>query len=154
MKVLLCSNVPHPVAVASWQDALPHVLHRDFETRSRRAILKSAGTYKYAIDPSTEVLCAAYAIDDEPVKLWTPGDPVPAEFIEAATNTNWVVCAHGAHFEDAIERYILHPCFGWPVFPIERQRCTQAMALAVGLPARLSTVATALAIERMQLAKG
>src|SRR4029079_19655776 len=28
-----------------------------------------------------------------------------------------------------------------PVFPIERQRCTQAMALAVGLPARLSTIA-------------
>src|SRR5215510_13080895 len=45
-----------------------HVLHRDFETRSR-VILKSVGAHKYAIDPSTEVLCGAFAVDDEPVRL-------------------------------------------------------------------------------------
>src|SRR5262245_22393758 len=84
-----------------------HVLHRDFETRSQ-AILKAVGTHKYAADLTTEVLCAAYAVDDEPVQLWIPGDPVPAEFIEAANNPSWIVCAHGAHFEDAIERYVLH----------------------------------------------
>src|SRR5262249_42202339 len=110
------SNVLQPAATA-WRDALPHVLHRDYETRSR-AFLKTVGTYKYATDPSTEVLCCAYAVDDEPVQLWMPGNPVPAEFIEAATNPSWIVCAHGAHFEDAIERHILHPRFGWLVFPV------------------------------------
>jgi hypothetical protein len=35
----------HSVAAASWRDAMPHVLHRDYETRSR-AILKTVGTYK------------------------------------------------------------------------------------------------------------
>ena len=35
-----------------------HVLHRDYETRSRLA-LKSVGTYRYVADPSTEVLCCA-----------------------------------------------------------------------------------------------
>ena len=147
------SNVPHVAAAASWQDALPHVLHRDYETRSQ-AIIKTVGTYKYATDSSTTVLCAAFAIDDGPVQLWAPGDPVPAEFIEAATNPAWVVCAHGAHFEDAIEHHVLHPRFGWPVFPIEKQRCTQAMALAVGLPARLSTVATALELSNRKDAAG
>jgi DNA polymerase len=120
-----------------------HVLHRDYETRSQ-AILKTVGTYKYATDPSTEVVCCAYTVDDEPVQLWTPGDPAPAEFIEAATNPAWIVCAHGAHFEDAIERHVLHPRLGWPVFPIEKQHCTMAAALAAGLPARLSMVADAL----------
>src|SRR5215468_7599436 len=138
---------------ASRQDALPHVLHRDYETRSQ-AIIKTVGTYKYATDPSTTALCAAFAIDDGPVQLWTPGDPVPAEFIEAATNPAWIVSAHGAHFEDTIERHVLHTRFGWPVFPVEKQRCTQAMALAVGLPARLSTVAIALELSNRKDAAG
>jgi DNA polymerase len=130
-----------------------HVLHRDYETRSQ-AIIKTIGTYKYATDFSTTVLCCAYAIDDEPVQLWTPNDPVPAEFIEAATNPAWISCAHGALFEDAIERHVLHPRFGWPVFPVEKQRCTQAMALAVGLPARLSTAAIALELSNRKDATG
>ncbi len=41
-------------------------LRLDFETRSR-VDLKLAGAYEYARDPSTEVLCAAYQIDDGPV---------------------------------------------------------------------------------------
>jgi hypothetical protein len=90
-----------------------HVLHRDYESRSC-TVLKIAGTFKYATDPTTEVLCCAYAVDDEPVKLWTPGNPWPAEFVEAANDPNWKVCAHGAHFEDAIERYVLRPRIGWP----------------------------------------
>jgi DNA polymerase len=128
-------------------------LHRDYETRSQ-AIIKTVGTYKYATDSSTTVLCTAFAIDDGPVQLWTPGDPVPAEFIEGATNPAWIVSAHGAHFEDAIELHVLHPRFGWPVFPIEKQRCTQAMALAVGLPARLSTAANALELSNRKDAAG
>jgi DNA polymerase bacteriophage-type len=134
-------------------DHAAHVLHRDYETRSQ-ATLKTVGTFKYATDPTTEVLCCGYALDDGPVQLWTPGDPIPAEFIEAATNPAWIVCAHGAHFEDAIERYVLHPRFGWPVFPIEQQRCTQAMALAMGLPARLSAAAIALELSNRKDAAG
>jgi DNA polymerase len=121
------------------------VLHRDYETRSR-VILKSVGAYKYAIDPSTEVLCCAFAVDDEPAQLWTPSNAVPAAFIEATTATDpaWIVAAHNDAFETAIEQYILAPRYDWPVIPIERHRCTMAAALAVGLPARLNTVANAL----------
>src|SRR5262245_5855929 len=101
--VQIRSNVLHPTAAAaSWRDGLPHVLNRDYETRSR-AILKAVGTYKYTTDPSTEVLCGAYTVDDEPVQLWTPRDRVPAAFIEAATNPAWVVVAHNDAFETAIE---------------------------------------------------
>ena len=131
-----------------------HVLHRDYETRSC-TVLRIAGTFKYATDPTTEVLCCAYAVDDEQVQLWTPDDPVPTEFVEAESNPNWiVVCAHGAHFEDAIERHVLHPRFDWPAFPIEKQRCTQARCLAVGLPARLSAAADALELSNRKDAAG
>jgi DNA polymerase len=148
----------NPVSTTAEMEAVlfsstTHVLHRDYETRSL-TILKTVGTHKYAVDSSTTVLCCAFAVDDEPVQLWTPGDPVPAAFIEAANNPAWIVCAHGAHFEDAIERHVLHPRFGWPVFPIEKQRCTQAMALAVGLPARLSIAATALELSNRKDAAG
>jgi DNA polymerase len=120
-----------------------HVLHRDYETRSL-LVLKSVGTHRYAADPSTAVLCGAYTVDHEAAQLWIPGDPVPPEFIEAANNPNWVVAAHGDHFESAIERHIMAPRFGWPVIPLERHCCTMTMAAAVGLPARLSAVADAL----------
>jgi DNA polymerase bacteriophage-type len=130
-----------------------HVLHRDYETRSR-VILKTVGTHRYAAHSSTTVLCCAYAVDEDPVQLWTPGDPIPAEFIEAATNPARMVCAHGAHFEDAIERHVLRPRFDWPAFPIEKQRCTQAMCLALGLPARLSAAADALELSNRKDAAG
>jgi DNA polymerase len=120
-----------------------HELFRDYETRSRLR-LKSVGTYRYAADPVTEVICCAFAVDDEPVKLWLPGDEVPVEFVEAANNPNWTVVAHGDHFESAIEHHIIAPCFCFPIIPAERHACTMAMALACGLPARLSAAADAL----------
>jgi DNA polymerase bacteriophage-type len=120
-----------------------HVLHRDFETRSC-AILKRVGAHRYASDPRTEIICVAFAVDDQPPKLWIPGNRVPSEFIEAAANPSWRVAAHGDHFETAIEQHILHPRFGWPIVPLEGHICTMSMSLAAGLPARLSAAADAL----------
>jgi DNA polymerase len=120
-----------------------HVLHEDYETRSRLD-LRKVGVHRYAADPSTEILCAAYAVDDGPVQTWLPGDPVPPERIEAALNPIWVVARFGDHFETAIDQHILAPRHGWPLVPLERHRCVQAMALAVGLPAKLETLANAL----------
>jgi DNA polymerase len=133
-------------AAASYALPVQHVLHRDYETRSR-LVLKKVGTHKYAADSSTEILCAAFAADDGPVQLWLPGDPVPPEFLEAARNPCWLVVAHGDHFETAIEQHILAPRYGFPLIELERHRCTMAMALAVGLPARLSAAADALELE-------
>jgi len=141
--VQIQNNVVQPAATASWRDTKLHTLHRDYETRSQ-AILKTVGTYKYATDSSTTVLCCAYTIDDEPVQLWTAGDAVPVAFVKAATNPAWVVAAHNDAFETAIEQYILAPRYCWPVIPVEQHRCTMAAALAAGLPAKLSTVANAL----------
>ena len=80
--------LPHRIAPAT---GVAHTLHRDYETRSN-ANLPKVGVDKYAADPSTEVLCAAYAVDDGPVQLWLPGrEPIPAEFIEAERDLSWEV---------------------------------------------------------------
>jgi DNA polymerase len=129
------------------------VLHRDYETRSR-AILKTVGAQRYAADTTTEVLCCCYAVDDEPVKLWRPGEPVPIEFLAAAQSKNWIIVAHNDAFETAIEKLILAPRYKWPIIPIDRHRCTMAMSLACGLPGRLSTVADALELAHRKDAAG
>jgi DNA polymerase len=107
-----------------------------------------------ALARAFKVLCCAYAVDDQPVQLWTPGNPVPPEFIEAANNPNWIVAAHGDHFESAIEHHIMASRFGWPLVPLERHVCTMARALSHGLPARLSAVADALELINRKDAGG
>jgi DNA polymerase bacteriophage-type len=137
-------------------DTVPHdgtarTLHRDYETRSQ-CVLKSAGVHRYAADPRTDVMCCAYAVDDDPVQLWTPGDAIPPEFIAAASNPNWIVVAHNDAFETAIEQHILAPRYRWPLIPIDRHRCT--LCLALGLPARLSAAADALELCNRKDAAG
>jgi DNA polymerase len=136
---------PRPLRTVEATDVshAQHVLHRDYETRGT-AVLQVTGSFKYVGHPDTEVLCCAFAVDDEPVQLWTPGDPVPPEFIEAANNPNWNIVAHGDHFETAIERHIMAPRFGWLEVPLNRHVCTMSMSLALSLPARLSAAADAL----------
>ncbi len=122
------------------------ILFRDYETRSTLDLTK-VGAWKYAAHPMTDVWCCAYAVDHGPVKLWIPGDPVPPEFIEAASNPDYLVVAHNDAFERAIEQHIMSSRYGFPLVPIERHRCTQAAALALALPAKLELVAEALGLE-------
>src|SRR5215510_7479814 len=119
------------------------VLYRDYETRSTRE-LGAVGAHIYASHASTDVWCCAYAVDDGPVQLWKPGDPVPAPFIEAAQNPEWLVSAFNDQFERLIEQHIMGPRYGWPLVPIERHRCLQAAGLAMALPASLDAMAAAL----------
>jgi DNA polymerase bacteriophage-type len=135
------------------RDGVRHLLHRDYETRSV-LLLNKVGAHRYAADPRTEILCAAYAIDAEPPKLWTPGDAVPAEFVEAAGNPSWVVAAHNDSFETQIERHILTPRFNWPTVPLERHVCTMVAALALALPAKLEKLARALDLVHQKDAAG
>jgi DNA polymerase len=143
------------VAAAAINTAhVQHVLCRDCETRSQ-VKLKTVGAHRYAADFTTEVLCCCYAVDDEPVKLWRPGEPVPSEFVLAAQNPNsWIVAAFNDAFEAAIEKLILAPQYRWPIIPIEQHRCVQAQCLAHGLPGRLSAAADALELSYRKDAAG
>ena len=121
-------------------------LIRDYETRSTVS-LKACGAWVYSKHPMTEVLCCAYAVDDSEIKLWTPGDPLPDEFVEAANDPAWLICAFNDQFERWIEQNVMGPCYGWPQVPIERHRCLQAAGLAMALPGSLEAMAAALKLN-------
>lgn len=131
-------------------------LHLDFESRSA-CDLKKAGAHVYADDPSTDVLCAGYAVDHGPVRLWTRDECGSAEtrkFLFGLLQGGATVFAHNAPFELAIWNRLMVPRYGWPVLPIEQTRCTMAMAHALGLPGSLENAAAAVGIEARKDIKG
>jgi DNA polymerase len=127
-------------------------LHIDFETRSV-VDLRKAGVYVYAEHESTDVWCAAYAVDDGPVHLWTPNELCPVGAM-AAAYADWTIVAHNANFERAIWREVLHKRYGWPEPRLEQWRCTMAMALAQALPGSLDNCAAALGLAHRKDQEG
>jgi hypothetical protein len=119
----------------------------DAETRSVLK-LRQVGSYVYLTHSTTDVWCVSYCtvVDGVrgPISTWRPGEPVPAEVIEAHADPQALICAHNDAFERQLERNILGPRYGWPVWPLERRRCTQAAVLAKALPAGLDAIAEAL----------
>lgn len=135
--------------------------HLDFETFSTCNI-KVAGGYRYAEDPSTQVLIACYSLGG-PVKTFipigssfrevfgpfkTPGPRylVPKEFepfLGMPTDLfNWIdmgkpVKAHNAAFEAAIWDNVMRRDFDAPKAKINQWYCTAAQAAAAGLPRAL-----------------
>jgi DNA polymerase len=119
----------------------------DVETRSV-ASLRNNGAWRYAADPTTEVLCLCYAIDDGEIATWLPSQPVPAQFLAvAAAPTAWRTIAHNAEFERAVLEHVLVPKHGFPPIALVTQNCTMTLALANGYPAELDLLAQALALD-------
>lgn len=96
--------------------------HLDFEVRSR-VDLRSQGVRRYASDPSTSILCAAYRLPGEDIKLWLPGMPVP-------DLSPFSVASWNAMFEWEISRYV-----GWT--QPKRWYDVAAHARYFGLPGKL-----------------
>jgi DNA polymerase bacteriophage-type len=144
-----------PFVPFQWFEFMPRrVLHRDCETKSTLD-LRDVGAWRYATHTTTDVWCYAYAVDDGPINIWKPGDPVPPEIITTADeNSDWSAAAFNDGFERLIEQHILAPRYGWPVVPIQQHRCLQAAALALALPARLESVAKALSLTQQKDAEG
>lgn len=122
---------------------LTHI-HLDFETRSAIDLPVRGGDV-YAKDPSTTVLCMAWAVEDEAVTLWVTGDAAPFDLFLEIDDGAILIC-HNAAFEHAIWNHYCVPKLGWPPLPIERFRCTMAMAYAMALPGSLDNASRALGI--------
>jgi len=110
----------------------------DFETRSA-CDLTVAGVYNYAQDASTEVLCMAYAHDDEDVQVWTPDQPFPLS-VRQAVLAGERVYAHNAAFERLIWTYVLWLDHNAPVPKLEQFVCTAAQARSNCAPGSLEDV--------------
>ena len=121
------------------------ILIRDAETRSELD-LEEVGAWRYSTHPSTDVLLYSYCVDDGPIQTWRRGDPPPQEFIQAATEPEWLVAAFNESFERGLELNVLIPHYCFPRIPDARRRCLQMSALAQALPAKLERVAAALGL--------
>lgn len=127
-------------------------LHIDVESRSA-VELKTAGLFKYWEHDTTDVWLVAWAIDDDPIEVWYPGQPCPPrvrEHIEAGGRC----VAHNSAFEAACFRYCLGPRHGFPVPTREQWRCTATMAAAMGLPRDLDGAAMAVGLDVRKDAAG
>ena len=126
-------------------------VHIDFETRSEVDIWK-AGAWIYSAHPSTKVQCIAFARENEEVLL-IPKDEVAMSnrmtMLEVLVHDPTVIfVAHNAFFERSIWLNIMTKKLGWEPIPLRRWRCTQAKALAYGLPKGLEKSANALGAEQ------
>jgi DNA polymerase len=114
----------------------------DFETRGI-VVLPRSGAHRYAADSHTDVLRAAFAVDDAAIESWIRGTPCP-EVIVRTVAEGWTIHAFNANFERLIWHHILTPRYGWPEPRLDQWRCTQAAALASALPDSLEGAAAAL----------
>ena len=117
----------------------------DFETYSECNIRKR-GAANYVRHPSTEVLNLAYSMDNEPARLWIPGDDIPKSLLAVLKTDD--VWAHNAPFDMEIYERVLRRDF--PVFPeVPRERwfCSMALSLMHGLPPSLANVGDALNLK-------
>ena len=122
----------------------------DFETKSY-ADLKKVGTEAYAADPTTDVICACWGIDDEPIQSWWPGknktDAMPYDLYHALFAQEQEVEAHKADFELMIWRYVMARKYGWREPAIDQWRDTMAVACYYALPAALDRLARVLGFQ-------
>jgi DNA polymerase len=119
-------------------------LHLDFETYSASP-LKVVGAYRYARDPTTEVLIACYAFSSDTVRTWLPfKQPIPPDLLNAA-RSDTIFKAHNADFEYSIWNYALRRQYPrLPTIAPSRWRCTAVRAAAAGLPRGLEDALVAL----------
>ena len=127
----------------------------DFETRSRIGI--DGGSHKYATHPSTEIICMAVKVDDQPTRLYWPEkwqlllgmeeEISGQEAYQLIKNADRVE-AHNAEFERHIWTHVIKAPFqpNW--------RCTMAKAAMHGLPLSLEKMCEALGTPVQKDKKG
>lgn len=121
----------------------------DFETASA-CDLKKAGAWRYAEDPTTEVLCFGFSTGASEVPfVWTPEDYVKETVVDfelrrLAADPEVAFIAHNVAFEKAIWRAIMVPFFGFPDIPDNRWHDTMSSCAMKVIPLSLDRAAAAL----------
>lgn len=135
--------------------------HLDYETFSK-ADLKKVGAFRYANDPSTEILCMALARGDEPPVVWrcdgkwqSPQELVKfQEYMDELTDSTSVIYAHNAQFEIAITDALFARTFKTTAPDHSQWRCTAGMAKRAALPRSLEKIGEALKLTDQKDKKG
>jgi len=137
---------------------MPLHLHLDFESFSK-ADITDVGAYRYAQDPSTEILCAAMALGEGEPVFWHQGlsqralDAL-APYWDALEDPDVLIYAHNAQFEYAMCQSLLRDTWGIAPPDITRFRCTMSLARRAALPGKLDTLSTVLGLDEAKDKKG
>ena len=121
------------------------VLNIDIETYSE-ADLPKVGVYRYADDPSFDILLFSYAVDGGEVTcIDLTKDKLPQDLVEALLDSKVTKKAYNAQFERVcLSHYLFKEgftdCFDW-LDPSQWQ-CTMIHALSLGLPGSLGRCAS------------
>lgn len=147
----------------------------DVETFSK-VLLKTAGTYRYAEDESTEILCLMFAFGSEPVNIWIPDPFLPQELklrvyrwleehqpgalfhtgYKCPQRIRWHADNGGRFwaFNAMFERTVLNGPAGklinFPKTKRNQWHCTMVQAKENGLPADLKNCAKALKSKHLK----
>lgn len=124
----------------------------DFETASA-VDLKKAGAWRYAEDPTTEILCANWETSDGEKGHWRPSGSRDALRCLAADEMVTFI-AHNAGFEKAIWRSICVPEYGFPDIPNTRWHDTMAVAAMRVIPQELGHGAQVLGLGEQKDMEG
>ena len=125
----------------------------DFETRSL-CDLKTAGTYLYVSDSSTDIICmAAHDIPSGDEWLWFAGEPLPAGLADALAQADFIA-AHNAEFDQGIYEYVAVAEYGFPDLHPDKWYCTSAQCRVNALPAGLDDAAWALGLTNRKHSSG
>lgn len=118
----------------------------DFETYSEVDI-KKTGSWRYALDPSTEILILRWTVDEgRTVHRWVQGDPPPLSLFTYIA-AGYVVRAWNSEFERAIWNHVAEPTLGWDPIPFDSWYDTMAAAYTHALPGKLEKAGTALRLK-------
>lgn len=126
------------------------VLAIDIETCSGLDLAK-CGVYSYVQNEDFEILLFGYAFEEEEVKVidLKSGEELPEKVKKALVDPKVIKTAFNANFE--------RTCLSWYLktdMPPEQWRCTQVMALSLGLPASLEAAAQVLKLKEQKLSEG
>lgn len=142
----------------------------DIETYSE-ADLNRTGVYRYAEDPSFEILLFGYSADGGDVQVvdLARGEKIPAEVLNALTDDTVIKAAFNANFERVcLSRYLSDLGISLDPFadrhPLSREqarflnprswRCTMIWSAYLGLPLSLAGAGAVLGLEKQKLETG
>ena len=134
-------------------------IHIDIESYSE-ADLSKCGAYRYAEDPSFEILLFGYSIDGDPVRVidLTAGEDIPENVLSALTDESVTKWGHHVAFERVCLSTWLkkhHPgMIDSESLDPSSWRCSMVWAAYMGLPLSLKDVGTALKLEDQKMDEG
>jgi len=128
------------------------MIYIDFECYSE-ANIKTEGGMKYIQHPSTQIICLAYAFDNEPVELWNVGKPIPRLLLDRAASGESIY-AFNVMFDYRVWNYVGHRDFNFPLLTKEQLVDVQALCCSYQLPQNLDDAGHALKIANKKLSTG